>query len=206
MAIGIQNFQNIIPPSTDYPSGRIKDDTGIEDGTPVNQETNSDIQEFFAKMMRQAGIDPNGLPDNEYSGNQYWQAFERFLSKHSDVSDSDFNISATFTGCTGTIANSRYSIQKTGRKVDFCVRILINISAVGGGNAWYNFKFTPSNQLKSIKNFTDIIINSTPNSYDNGFILYNSDNNGDIISQHDNSNIAVVGNMGFKITGSYLTN
>jgi hypothetical protein len=79
MARGIQNFPNIISPDSDYPSGRIKDDTGANDGTPIDEETNGDIQEFFAKLMRLAAITPNTLPDNEYSGHQYVQALWKYL-------------------------------------------------------------------------------------------------------------------------------
>ena len=74
MAIGIRNYPQVTPPDSDYPDGRIKDDTGINDGTPINVKTNGDIQQFFAKLMRLAGITPNGLPDSEYNGLQLIQA------------------------------------------------------------------------------------------------------------------------------------
>ena len=80
MSVGIQNFPNINPPDSDYPSGSIKDDTGANDGTPIDQETNGDIQEFFAKLMRLAGITPNGLLDNEYTGHQYIDAMKALIN------------------------------------------------------------------------------------------------------------------------------
>ena len=80
MAIGIRNYPQVTPPDSDYPDGRIKDDTGINDGTPINVKTNGDIQQFFAKLMRLAGITPNGLPDSEYNGLQLIQALKAFVS------------------------------------------------------------------------------------------------------------------------------
>jgi hypothetical protein len=74
MAIGLINFPNIYPPDGDFLSGRIKDNPGDNSGTPVNQLTNGDIQEFFAKLMNIAGITPNGSPDCEYTGHQFHQA------------------------------------------------------------------------------------------------------------------------------------
>ena len=74
MSIGIQNFPNVDFPGTDYPDGRTKDNTGINNGTPVNLLTLGDYQQFFAKLLRAMNILPNGLPDNEYNGLQYWEA------------------------------------------------------------------------------------------------------------------------------------
>jgi hypothetical protein len=55
---------------TNYPDGRIKDNTGVGDGTPVNRLLYSDLHEYFAKLMRLANIAYNGLPDNEANGYQ----------------------------------------------------------------------------------------------------------------------------------------
>ncbi len=74
MAIGLQNFPNITTPDGDFPNGRIKDNPGNGTGTPVNQYTNGDYHEFFAKLMRMSGLTPNQVPDSEYAGHQYIQA------------------------------------------------------------------------------------------------------------------------------------
>lgn len=74
MARGIQNYQNIVAPNSDYPNGRSKNNTGINDGTPMKEETIGDYQQFFAKLMRVSGLAPNQLPDNEYNGLQYYEA------------------------------------------------------------------------------------------------------------------------------------
>lgn len=81
MAIGIQNFTNVdTSDPTNYPSGQIKDDTGAGDGTPVNVETNGDIQQFFTKLLELAGITASGDPDNETNGYQLIQALTNFNS------------------------------------------------------------------------------------------------------------------------------
>jgi hypothetical protein len=67
MAVGIANYPNITAASADYPNGYIKNDPS---GTPVNVLTNGDVQIFFDKLLRIAGITANGLPDNETNGYQ----------------------------------------------------------------------------------------------------------------------------------------
>jgi len=68
--IGIENFPQITPPTLEYPNGDIKN---APSGTPVNVVTNGDVQQFFRKLMRDAGLTPNGLRDNEVNG---WQVLE----------------------------------------------------------------------------------------------------------------------------------
>ena len=75
MARDLQNQTNVIAPTSDYPSGRIKDDTGSNDGTPVDESLYGDIHQFFAKILREANIEPNGLPDNVSNGFQLFNAF-----------------------------------------------------------------------------------------------------------------------------------
>jgi hypothetical protein len=70
---------NVVAPDSDYPSGRSKN---IPSGTPMNELTMGDFQQFFFKMLREAVITANGLPDNEYSGNQYFQAAGKLFRKY----------------------------------------------------------------------------------------------------------------------------
>jgi len=73
MAIEISSFPFAQPPSTDYPSGDITDAAVGVTPTPVKTTTNGDLQQFFAKIMREANVTPNGLRDNTTNG---WQLFE----------------------------------------------------------------------------------------------------------------------------------
>lgn len=70
-----------------YPNARVKDNTGSGDGTPVNELVYGDLHEFFAKLMRLAGILYNGLPDNEANGYQLIDALASFANKNDVVYD-----------------------------------------------------------------------------------------------------------------------
>lgn len=75
MAIGIVNYPNRDTSDlTAYPNGQIKNDPS---GTPVNVLTNGDVQIFFDKMLRIAGLTANGIPDNETNGYQLVQAVQQ---------------------------------------------------------------------------------------------------------------------------------
>jgi len=65
-----------------YPNGRVKDDGGSGDGTPVNEQTKGDIHEFFDKLLRLCGVKHNGLPDNEVNGYQTIEALRGFANKN----------------------------------------------------------------------------------------------------------------------------
>jgi hypothetical protein len=78
------NLANIII-DANYPYGRIKDNTGVGDGTPVNEFVYGDIHQFFAKLITLAGIAPNDLPDNEINEYQTIQALKEFASKNNYI-------------------------------------------------------------------------------------------------------------------------
>ena len=74
MARDITTLPNTIAPDTDYPNGRVKDKVGANPGTRVNEAMLGDETQFFAKIMRMGGVSYNNLPDNEYVGNQFYEA------------------------------------------------------------------------------------------------------------------------------------
>lgn len=76
------NIDNTDP--VKYPNGRIKDNTGAGDGTPVNEEVYGDFHEMKDKLMRLYGLAFNGLPDNETNGYQFIEAL-RALSNKNDI-------------------------------------------------------------------------------------------------------------------------
>lgn len=82
MAEGLENYPNIDAPDTDYPNGKIRDNPGDFTGTPFNTLVYGDTHQLHAKLLRQAGITANGLPDNEYSGNQYFEATKKNFNKY----------------------------------------------------------------------------------------------------------------------------
>lgn len=67
---------------TNYPSGRIKDNDGSNNGTAVNEATKGDFHQMLEKLMRLYDIIPNGLPDNELNGFQLIQALSALASKN----------------------------------------------------------------------------------------------------------------------------
>ena len=81
MARSLINKENVEPVDGDYPYGRIKDNTGSDDGTPVNEDVYGDFHQFFAKMFSESGLTYNELPDNDYSGFQLFEALKIYTNK-----------------------------------------------------------------------------------------------------------------------------
>lgn len=65
-----------------YPSGRIRDNSGVGDGTGVNEATKGDMHQMLEKLMRLYAIIPNDLPDNETNGFQLIDALRGLASKN----------------------------------------------------------------------------------------------------------------------------
>lgn len=80
MARKLEDKPNVIAPDGTYPYGRIKDNTGANDGTPVNELVYGDFHQFFAKMAAAAGITLNGLPENLTNGFQYFDALQAVIN------------------------------------------------------------------------------------------------------------------------------
>ena len=76
----LTNIDNSDP--ANYPNGRIKNNTGAGNGTPVNEFVYGDLQEAKDKLMRLYGINYNGLPDNETNGYQLVDAMIALASKN----------------------------------------------------------------------------------------------------------------------------
>ena len=73
------NKPNVSAPDADFPFGRIKDKSGSNPGTPVNEIVYGDIHQFFEKLMNEAGLSANELPESEYSGFQLMTALTRMF-------------------------------------------------------------------------------------------------------------------------------
>jgi hypothetical protein len=74
----LQNMPRVVPPDSDFPYARIKDNAPGIPGTPVGEVTNGDQHQFFEKLADAAGVVANELPDNAYSGFQYFEALMKF--------------------------------------------------------------------------------------------------------------------------------
>lgn len=73
MAYKITDFVRFVAVSADYPRGDIKDNPA---GTLVNRTMMTDIVQLFSKIMADAGITPNSLPDNVTNGYQLKDALD----------------------------------------------------------------------------------------------------------------------------------
>lgn len=74
------NIDNSDP--ANFPDGRIKNNTGAGDGTPVDERVYGDIHQLIAYLMRRYNIVPNELPDNVTNGYQIAEAFKALPAKN----------------------------------------------------------------------------------------------------------------------------
>lgn len=75
-----------------YPNGRIKDNQGAGEGTPVNRNVYGDLHANISRLMRLYNIAPTGLPDNETNGYQIIDSLIALASKN------DYIYAMTTTG------------------------------------------------------------------------------------------------------------
>ena len=67
---------------TNYPNGRIKNNGGAGDGTPISEIVYGDLHEMKDELMRLAGLAYNNLPDNVENGYQLVEALAHLASKN----------------------------------------------------------------------------------------------------------------------------
>ena len=77
------NVDNTDPDN--YPGGRVKDDQGSNNGTPVDQRVYDDFHQMRMKLARRYGIIENDLPDNETNGYQFIDGLKALPSKNDYV-------------------------------------------------------------------------------------------------------------------------
>jgi len=83
MARNKATLQNIdLSDPSNYLNGRIKDNTGSGDGTPVNERVYGDFHQLFAKLMNLSGLSFNNLPENETNGYQFIDSLRNLASKN----------------------------------------------------------------------------------------------------------------------------
>lgn len=136
----IENFENTVAPDTDYPYGRIKDkEPGVGPGTPVNEQTYGDVHQFFARLMALAGVNANGLPDNEYTGWQFMEALDKYFgltkvkSTTSNGLSLDVTISAGSPWTTGAITYQYHYWKNLANKT--CnLNFKVSFNATDGAN------------------------------------------------------------------------
>lgn len=111
MAIKITTKPNTDAASAAYPYGNIRDNTGSNNGTPVNAYVYADFHQFFAKLAAEAGVTLNDLPDNATNGFQYYEALVSLFGTRQAIinigswdmdADSGVQVANTLTGVDET--------------------------------------------------------------------------------------------------------
>lgn len=75
----ILDFPNHESTSSDFPYGNVKDNSGANDGTPVNKLVFSDIFQFFNRLAALASVVANGLPENVTNSFQMITALQTYI-------------------------------------------------------------------------------------------------------------------------------
>lgn len=95
MAKELSSLTNVDAPAGNFSKGKIRDNDGTRNGTPVNVDLLSDVTQFFAKLMADAGVAPNNSLDDQVT-NQYMQALK--LTERSYVDESTVTAESTDPG------------------------------------------------------------------------------------------------------------
>jgi hypothetical protein len=95
---------NIEGATTDFPNGRIRDEAGAVIGTSLVEALSGDTVQFFQKLIIDAGITPNGQPDNVTQGYQLIDALVDKIKK---------------TGVQRSMTNTMLTTSVTGSETDF---------------------------------------------------------------------------------------
>lgn len=131
MATKAEDLLNGTAATSDYPAGRITDETtkGAGDGTPLNLAMFTDFFEFFGKLMNDASIAFNSDPDNVTNGYQYVEALIEKIKKYTSL---EVNISAKDVTDSG--ANQYYFMDSEFDRN----KVLIGSEFVGNGVIEYS--------------------------------------------------------------------
>ncbi|MDD5013651.1 MAG: hypothetical protein PHW73_00935 [Atribacterota bacterium] len=186
----LANIPDVEGPSSNYPKGRILDQDNTQNppvpGTPIIEALYGDIIQFFKKLIGNAVITENNLPDNETNGYQYVEAFETIVGDTVDaeatlrsgadgtlqgeIDDLNFNAWQNLT-----LVNSWIGGNLQYRKNNKGIVYLRSTSQIGGGTGI--IATLPSGYRPPYE--TDFIINSQSSSYNIPHVLRLS-TNGDI--------------------------
>lgn len=150
MARTIDGLTNTDPIDGTNPYGKVRDETspGSNDGTPVNEAMINDVLIFFQRLLSEAGISANELPENTVNGFQFYTAlqilavgnagntglFTSLKTKVIEIGDwnMDANDQITLTNVTIPYASVR-AINAIIRNDGDTLRLSLNDQAAQGG-------------------------------------------------------------------------
>lgn len=171
MALAITDKPNTDGPSADYPYGKVRDKTLSAAGTPANTIVNTDMHQFFAKLMDYAGVTPNGLPDNEYSG---WQLMESLMALMGGVKTTVIEI-----GAWDIQANQTITLVAP---IDLTKVVSIKVTIIADSTG-RRFDFAPgADQISTGGNIT--LVATTGGPFDSGNYNDTGINRGYVIIQY----------------------
>tara|TARA_R110002167_G_scaffold110087_4_gene280356 strand:+ start:17891 stop:18430 length:540 start_codon:yes stop_codon:yes gene_type:complete len=86
------NVPNVDAPDADFPKGRVRDKVGATIGTTYSEILHGDVIQFFQKLVIDAGISENNLPDNVTNGYQLLAALDAEILKQKAASSTIVNL------------------------------------------------------------------------------------------------------------------
>lgn len=112
--IPLYNKPNVDQSDPEYPLGAIKDNTGTNNGTPVNKLVYNDMHQFFEQLISQSLTTPNNLPDNETNGYQLMEALLKYIrTRFASATESGVTEIATQAEVDGGSDTFRYITPAT---------------------------------------------------------------------------------------------
>ena len=206
------NTQQPIVGNLDYPYGKIKDNDGGGNGTPVNELVYNDSHQFFERLIQLSGIVANGLREGLGGVFQYyealiitiklWAAFKgeiRMLGSVDSVLGS-FNGSGVGSGIYAgwQICNGNNGSANLVDRFIKATATSANIAVTGGANSFILNK----NQVPQL----DVVINDPLHShsipYPNLTANADSGGTGGAISTGTVTNTTSTAETGLKGTGA----
>lgn len=143
-----------LAPTADYPRGDTKDNPG---GTLVNRAMVTDLLQFQSKLIADAGMTPNSLPDNVTNGFQVMDAFKW----HTGNFRSAGSPSATFINNVGTPITATINV-KFNKYVAMGTNMVVWQMCLSPVTVAANAKFLiialPADLIAATKTFTQDII------------------------------------------------
>lgn len=103
MARELISVPNVDGVSADYPKGRVRDKAGAVPGTTYTEALHGDIVQLFQKLLIDASIAENGLPDNVTNGYQFLTALVAKIKESTKVDTTLTTLRATAAFDSGTI-------------------------------------------------------------------------------------------------------
>lgn len=156
MAIKLEDKTNVDAPDAAYPFGKIRDNNGSGNGTPVNSQVYGDFHQFFAKMLAESGVTVNGLAENQTNGFQYFEALLRNISQrittrigtnlNNEINPGIFSINGSYTnrptgfdsgsGTTGQLLITKEGNNLTQRVIQFNTGAEWLRTSSNNGSSW----------------------------------------------------------------------